>query len=126
MKLVKVGYCGKKDEQPDLIAGTGKVWGPGVTHLVTPAQAAILLEHTDSWVHEGEVEVEEPVAKPVTTAKKKEDEEPFANVNLANMTKTQLIQFAHRSFGVKLEDSDTKTVLTGKVQNLIKGARVTP
>jgi hypothetical protein len=127
-KLITIGYCGKKDEQPDLVAGTGLTWGPGISYNVTPEQAAILLVHTDSWVHEGEVEIAEAATAPVTPAKKdeKKDEEPFVKINLANMTKAQLVAHAHRTHGVMLDpDTLTKAQLSEKITQLANGARVT-
>lgn len=124
-KLILIGYCGKKESQDDNnVAGTNKVWikAEGTVHKVTEAQAALLLQHTDSWEKVGEEEIPETV-RPETEPEpvKKESEELFANVNLQAMNKTALVDYAIRTFNVTLDkEANTQKALVQKIAQLQK------
>lgn len=100
--MTPIKYIGAKPRFDDHLFGTGLSWAPGQTHGVPADVAATMLrfptfeagsaDEADSVVDEVKKE-EEP--------EEIERDEPLAN--LEAMTKPELIQFAHRQFGVVLQ-----------------------
>lgn len=128
MSTVPIGYCGKKPERADTVAGTGLVWTPDTVHEVPAAAAARLLNHPDIWYLAGPLPGLEPMTAALKPAVKidpekepeKEKEDPYANVNLQAMTKDGLCKFAHREFGKELDQTHTKGQLIEEITHLIK------
>lgn len=115
-KLYTIAYVGKKPERTDTVAGTGLVWTPDTQHDVSEAVAAKLLEHPDIWACVGEKDADVPAETPAI--KEKEKEEPFAHVNLADMSKAKIADYAARTFNVTI-DSSNKTSKQSMIDQVI-------
>lgn len=117
-KMYEIAYVGKKPTRDDNVAGTGLVWDKDTTHFVTEAQCAKLMEHPDIWACVGEKDAADVAQQ--QDEKKKPAEEPYANVNLADMSKAKIAEYAARTFNVTIDASNktSKQAMIDKVVNL--------
>lgn len=114
MPIIK--YIGSKPVFRDHIFGTGLEWTPGQAHPVSAAVAEQMLRFPT--FDEGDGEEPSQEAPPITdqTEERVEEEVDHPLVNLEAMTKADLVQYAHRNFGVVLDPSMKKPELIETVR----------
>jgi hypothetical protein len=116
---ISITYRGKKP-YTDHLYGSKLHWEVGDTRDDVPEAVAVkLLKHPefhDARKNKAEIKVDQPPRE------QEEDVQPPL-VNLDAMTKDQLIEYAHRNFGVKLDASTKKAELIDTVR-LQMGKRV--
>lgn len=112
--MTPIQYVGAKPVFRDTLFGTGLAWQPGQVMLVPDDVARQMLRYPTLVM--GSAEDAEQAAEP--QPKKDEPfelpEEPL--VNLEAMTKADLLQYAHRHFGVELDGSQKKAELIDSVR----------
>lgn len=104
MSKINVKYNGNKLEWKDRFYGSGGTWTPGAVLAIDEPAARKLLKHPEfEEVDQFDaLDVQEPEAD------KKDEEEQVEEpplVDIDSMTKTKLVEFAHRNFGLKLPDT---------------------
>ncbi len=134
MKQVPVRYIGNEPSYTDHIYGTGVTWGFGEVELVPGDKAINILDHSEFEDARDDQTLSvkdflndaEPLAVKNEDTEKEEQElldqqPPLANLD--TMTKVQLIEYAHRNFGVQLPDTSKKAELISTIR-LQMGKRV--
>ena len=115
---IPIKYNGPKP-YTDHLYGSKLHWEIGDTRDDVPEHIAVKLlrhpEFEDARKRKTEIKVEEPP--------REEPDNLPPLVNLEAMTKDQLVQYAHRNFGVKLDTSVKKAELLDTVR-LTMGKRV--
>lgn len=112
---VAVRYIGNQASYTDHLYNTGATWEFGESVLVPADAAPKLLRHTEFEEGDAEEAVTEAEGKP----KEPEAEEPINEAplaNLENMTKAELVTYAHRNFGVELDGNAKKAELIDAVR----------
>lgn len=116
-----IQYVGAKPVFRDTLFGTGLEWEPGQTHGV-PAEVARHMLRFPTFV-EGSADAADQVADipPKDPLEAEERDEPL--VHLETLTKADLLQYAHRHFGVELDGAMKKADLIDAVRRQM-GKRV--
>lgn len=110
MENVLIEYLGATEKE-DTIVGSRRVWSPGQQRGMPSDVAAKLLFYPDTWRAVG-LDAPEPV-KP--EPEKVKETEVFVAVNLHEMSKSELVNYGHTKFGVKLDKALTAENLRGKL-----------
>lgn len=107
-----VGSCNKQDS----IRGVGLHWEPGQTRHVTAGVAERLLRFSDTWqAVEKETDGNDPID---LTEDEKPCEEPLPVVDFHSMTKDQMVDYAEKNYGEKLDKRQTADTLRLKLVGL--------
>ena len=99
---VKIKYVGKKEIKEDNVARTGVIWyGEGDVQTVPDSAAPRLLKHVDVWKLADDQDIGEYEEAPEEEPEEEVDNPPL--VDFDSMDKDQLIDYALREFGYKMD-----------------------
>lgn len=116
--MPRITYTGAKPRFIDHIAGSGLAWSPGETLTVSEHVAATLTRYPTFRREEAELDFlyDEDDAHEIEPEEEVDlaNEAPLANLDA--MTKAQLLQYAHRNFGVELDSGMRKGDLVNAIR----------
>lgn len=113
--MTPIKYIGQKPRLEDHLFGTGLTWTPGQTHGVPAAVAESMLRFTT--FEPGETgKIDQSLDKIEKPEEEEEIERDEPLTNLEAMTKPELIQYAHRQFGVVLQPALKKGELIDTIR----------
>ncbi len=117
---MKIRYIGKKASKTDNLYGTGIIWnGTGDVQEVPGNAGHKLILHTDCWEAVGPVPpIENEPQVPATRPEEEMTEMPPL-VDLSNMTKGDLEEYALAHFNVNLDKRKNKDSLVHEVTTLM-------
>jgi hypothetical protein len=108
-----IGTCNKQDS----IRGVGLRWHPGQTRNVSPELAERLLCYPDTWVKDESAPVDgEPIG---LIADEKPIEEPLPVVDFHAMTKDQIVEYADKNYGERLDKRQSAETLRIKLVGIV-------
>jgi len=116
---VPVRYIGAKPVFIDRLYGTGKRWSFSEEVAVPVSVAIKLLTHTE--FEDARIGDKLPPLKTLMTDVTEDEpedelERDMPLVNLEQLTKAELLQYAQRNFGVELDSKNTKAQLVDTVR----------
>lgn len=125
---VKVTYVGNKRWTVEGYSGKSISWeGKGVTQLVPPEVAEKLLQYPDQWMlqsdaPEGELPDDEARAEAARKVHEKRAKEQEKQVE--DMTKEELVMFAHKHLDIRLDPGLSKAEMLRRIEDSITNERL--
>jgi hypothetical protein len=112
MRIKYIGTCNKQDS----VRGVGLHWEPGDERNVTEEVGHRLLHYRDTWI-KADSQTSEG-AQIGLTEDEKPTEEPLPVVDFHSMTKDEMVDYAEKNYGEKLDKRQTADTLREKLVGL--------